>query len=174
MNSQINKKVCICGKGEHEFDINTTTSNDVQLDTIETKDNEEREKIIDTTKINQETIVVKKEEKRTINIQKEKQEIYEWTGGIYIQIIERLQYLAAEPPELTVQFLNDLMIHRTLDNNPIQILVPIPENFIQKQGDIEVLAEKATTNNEDICPESVDLLNISNAYSIKVPAFNNL
>ena len=174
MNSQINKKVCICGKGEHEFDINTTTSNDVQLDTIETKDNEEREKIIDTTKINQETIVVKKEEKRTINIQKEKQEIYEWTGGIYIQIIERLQYLAAEPPELTVQFLNDLMIHRTLDNNPIQILVPIPENFIQKQGDIEVLAEKATANNEDICPESVDLLNISNAYSIQVPAFNNL
>ncbi len=174
MNSQINKKVCICGKGEHEFDINTTTSNDVQLDTIETKDNEEREKIIDTTKINQETIVIKKEEKRTINIQKEKQEIYEWTGGIYIQIIERLQYLAAEPPELTVQFLNDLMIHRTLDNNPIQILVPIPENFIQKQGDIEVLAEKATTNNEDICPESVDLLNISNAYSIQVPAFNNL
>ena len=174
MNTQINKKVCICGKGEHEFDINTTTSNDVQLDTIETKDNEEREKIIDTTKINQETIVVKKEEKRTINIQKEKQEIYEWTGGIYIQIIERLQYLAAEPPELTVQFLNDLMIHRTLDNNPIQILVPIPENFIQKQGDIEVLAEKATANNEDICPESVDLLNISNAYSIQVPAFNNL
>ena len=174
MNTQINKKVCVCGKGEHEFDINTTTSNDVQLDTIETKDNEEREKIIDTTKINQETIVVKKEEKRTINIQKEKQEIYEWTGGIYIQIIERLQYLAAEPPELTVQFLNDLMIHRTLDNNPIQILVPIPENFIQKQGDIEVLAEKATTNNEDICPESVDLLNISNAYSIQVPAFNNL
>ena len=174
MNTQINKKVCICGKGEHEFDINTTTSNDVQLDTIETKDNEEREKIIDTTKINQETIVVKKEEKRTINIQKEKQEIYEWTGGIYIQIIERLQYLAAEPPELTVQFLNDLIIHRTLDNNPIQILVPIPENFIQKQGDIEVLAEKATTNNEDICPESVDLLNISNAYSIQVPAFNNL
>ena len=143
MNTQINKKVCICGKGEHEFDINTTTSNDVQLDTIETKDNEEREK-------------------------------YEWTGGIYIQIIERLQYLAAEPPELTVQFLNDLMIHRTLDNNPIQILVPIPENFIQKQGDIEVLAEKATANNEDICPESVDLLNISNAYSIQVPAFNNL
>ena len=174
MNTQINKKVCVCGKGEHEFDINTTTSNDVQLDTIETKDNEEREKIIDTTKINQETIVIKKEEKRTINIQKEKQEIYEWTGGIYIQIIERLQYLAAEPPELTVQFLNDLMIHRTLDNNPIQILVPIPENFIQKQGDIEVLAEKATANNEDICPESVDLLNISNAYSIQVPAFNNL
>ena len=41
MNTQINKKVCVCGKGEHEFDINTTTSNDVQLDTIETKDNEE-------------------------------------------------------------------------------------------------------------------------------------
>ena len=174
INTQINKKVCICGKGEHEYEINTTTSNDVQLDTIETKDNEEREKIIDTSKINQETIVIKKEEKRTIHIEKEKHEIYEWTGGIYIQIIERLQYLAAEPPELTVQFLNDILIHRTLDNNPIHILVPIPENFIQKQGDLEVLAEEKATNNEDICPESVDLLNISNAYSIQVPAFNNL
>ena len=174
INTQINKKVCICGKGEHEFEINTTTSNDVQLDTIETKDNEEKEKIIDTSKINQETIVIKKEERRTINIEKEKHEIYKWTGGIYIQIIERLQYLAAEPPELTVHFLNDIMINRTLDNNPIQILVPIPENFIQKQGDLEVLAEEKATNNEDICPESVDLLNISNAYSIQVPAFNNL
>ena len=66
------------------------------------------------------------------------------------------------------------MIHRTLNNNPIKILVPIPENFIQKQGDLEVLAEEKATNNEDICPESVDLLNISNAYSIQVPAFNNL
>ena len=174
MNSQINKKVCICGKGDHEFEINMTTSNDVQLDTIETKDNEEREKIIDTTKINQETIVIKNEERRTINIEQEKHEVYEWTGGIYIQIIERLQYLAAEPPELHVQFLNDMMINRTLNNNPIKILVPIPENFIQKQGYLEVLAEEKATNNEDICPESVDLLNISKAYSIQVPAFNNL
>ena len=171
INTQINKKVCTCGKGE--FEINTTTSNDVLLDTIETKDNEEKEKIIDTTKINQETIVIKKEEKRTINIKKEKEEVYEWTGGIYIQIIERLQYLAAEPPQLSVQFLNDLMIHRTLDNNPIQILVPIPENFIQKQGDLEVLAEEKN-NNQEICPENVDLLNISHAYSIPVPEFNNL
>ena len=174
INTQINKKVCTCGKGEHEFEINTTTSNDVQLDTIETKDNEEKEKIIDTTKINQETIVIKKEERTTINIEKERQEVYEWTGGIYIQIIERLQYLAAEPPELTVQFLNDLMIDRTLDNNPIHILVPIPENFIQKQGDLEVLAEEKADNNENICPENVDILNISRAYSITVPAFNNL
>ena len=37
--------------------------------------------------MNQETIVIKKEEKRAINIKKEKEEIYEWTGGIYIQIM---------------------------------------------------------------------------------------
>ena len=173
INTQINKKVCTCGKGEHELEINTTTSNDVQLDTIETKDNAENEKIINTTKMNQETIVIKKEEKRAINIKKEKEEIYEWTGGIYIQIIERLQYLAAEPPQLAVQFLSDLMIHRTFDNKPIRILVPIPENLIQKQGDLEVLAEEKNTNQE-FCPENVDLLNISHAYSIPVPEFNNL
>ena len=60
-----------------------------------------------------------------------------------------------------------------MDNKPIQVLIPIPENFIQKQGELEVLSDQK--NKEDnLCPENVDLLNISNAYSILVPSFNNL
>ena len=164
----INKKVCICGKGDHEAEIiNTTASNnEFQVETIETKDEEDKEKIENEQKFFNKEILIQ-------SISNEKRETLSWTGDIYIQIIERLQYLAAEPPLLTVQFLNDLMIDRTLDNKPIHILIPVPENFIQKQGEFEVLSEQK--NREDnLCPENVDLLNISNAYSIQVPSFNNL
>ena len=65
------------------------------------------------------------------------------------------------------------MIDRTLDSRPIQVLIPIPDNFIQKQNQFEVLAEQGSRE-EDLCPENVELLNISNAYSIPVPGFNNL
>jgi len=168
LNLNINKKVCICGKGDHEAEIiNTTASNnEFQVETIETKDEEDKEKIENEQKFFNKEILIQ-------SISNEKREALSWTGDIYIQIIERLQYLAAEPPLLTVQFLNDIMIDRTLDNKPIHILIPVPENFIQKQGEFEVLSEQK--NREDnLCPENVDLLNISNAYSIQVPSFNNL
>ena len=104
-----------------------------------------------------------------------------WSGDNYIQVIERLQFLAAEPPELRVQFLNDMMINRTIDREPINVLIPIPDNYIQKQGVFEVISEQKEKKeeeeedlNKDLCPENVDLLNISNAYSIPVPSFNNL
>ena len=72
------------------------------------------------------------------------------------------------------------MINRTINKEPIQVLIPIPDNYIQKQGELEVLAEPKEEKeeerdlNEDLCPENVDLLNISHAYSIAVPSFNNL
>ena len=167
INTKINKKVCICGKGEHYLDINTTTSNDVQLDTIETKDNEEQ--IEEISKIRQEQIKIKKEE--IIEVQHKKEKI-EWTGDLFIQVMERIQYLAAEPPKISVQFLNDIMINRTINNEPIHILVPVPDNLIQKQGYLEVLAEEK--QKEELCPENIELLNISNAYSIQVPSFDDL
>ena len=171
ININLNKKVCICGKGDHEAEIiNTAASNnEFQVETIETKDEEDKEKFEHEQRLFNKEITI-----RSQSIQKEKrEEVLSWTGDIYIQIIERLQYLAAEPPLLSVQFLNDLIINRTVDNKPIQVLIPIPENFIQKQGELEVLSEEK--NKEDnLCPENVDLLNISNAYSIQVPSFNNL
>lgn len=182
INKKIYKKECTCGKGDHEYEINTATTNDVQLDTIETKDNEDKENIEELTKINkkeQEQSIIKKDKEIKVDIkqleqleQKKKEEI-SWNGDIFIQIMERLQYLAAKPPELTVQFPNDMMINRTIYNGPISILIPIPENYIQKQGFFEVLPEVKNPG-EGICPENVDLLNISNAYSIQIPAFNNL
>lgn len=182
INKKIYKKECTCGKGDHEYEINTATTNDVQLDTIETKDNEDKENIEELTKISkkeQEQSIIKKDKEIKVDIkqleqlEQKKEEEISWNGDIFIQIMERLQYLAAKPPELTVQFPNDMMINRTLYNGPINILIPIPENYIQKQGFFEVLPEVKDPL-EGICPENVDLLNISNAYSIQIPAFNNL
>ena len=182
INKKIYKKECTCGKGDHEYEINTATTNDVQLDTIETKDNEDKENIEELTKISkkeQEQSIIKKDKEIKVDIkqleqlEQKKEEEISWNGDIFIQIMERLQYLAAKPPELTVQFPNDMMINRTIYNGPISILIPIPENYIQKQGFFEVLPEVKNPG-EGICPENVDLLNISNAYSIQIPAFNNL
>lgn len=182
INKKIYKKECTCGKGDHEYEINTATTNDVQLDTIETKDNEDKENIEELTKISkkeQEQSIIKKDKEIKVDIkqleqlEQKKEEEISWNGDIFIQIMERLQYLAAKPPELTVQFPNDMMINRTIYNGPISILIPIPENYIQKQGFFEVLPEVKDPL-EGICPENVDLLNISNAYSIQIPAFNNL
>ena len=173
-NAKISKKVCICGRGDQEAElINTTTSNnEFQVETLETKDEEEKERFDKIKRIKEEKILIKKEQ--IIKSQEHAQdEIASWTADIFIQIIERLQYLAAQPPLLHIQCLKDLMIDRTLDNKPIQVLIPIPDNFIQKQSQFEVLAEQGTRN-EDLCPENVELLNISHAYSIPVPGFNNL
>ena len=77
--------------------------------------------------------------------------------------------------------MNDMMINPTINRDPIQVLIPIPNNYIQKQGVLEILSEQKEKKeeeekdlNEDLCPENVDLLNISNAYSIPAPSFNNL
>ena len=73
----------------------------------------------------------------------EKREIREgiyWNiDDLFIQVMERLQYLAAEPPQLYVQFPHDLMIERTI--RPIKVLIPIPESFIQQQDHFEVIAK---------------------------------
>jgi hypothetical protein len=124
---------------------------------------------------------------------KESQEVENlWTGENHVQVIERMQFLITDPPELSVQFLNDMMINRTENNNPIQVLLPIPDNYIQKQQELAVIADEKDKiiseesedeqeilrnkllANEDLCPENVDLLNISHAYSTPVPSFNNL
>ena len=152
---------------------------------MQTTDYEDKEINKNVTKIvNKEINIIRKEIreqiKKELNQEKENKQI-SWNGENYIQVIERLQFLTEEPPELRVQFLNDMMINRTINRDPIQVLIPIPNNYIQKQGVLEVLSEQKEKKeeeekdiNEDLCPENVDLLNISNAYSIPSPSFNNL
>ena len=174
----------------------TTSYNELP---IQTTDFEEKgkENQIEINEVNEENeININNQINQEFNIKRNIKEIQEvenlWTGENHIQVIERMQFLIEDPPELSVQFLNDMMINKTENNNPIQILLPIPDNFIQKQQELAVIADEKDKiaseesedeqevlrnkllANEDICPENVDLLNISHAYSTPVPSFNNL
>jgi len=98
---------------ENVNSVNTTISNNsYQVQITESDDNEKREI---------------------------REGIYWNIDDLFIQVMERLQYLAAEPPQLYVQFPHDLMIERTI--RQIKILIPIPESFIQQQDHFEVIAE---------------------------------
>ncbi len=172
-------------KMQYSSNMITTSYNELP---IQTTDNENREINVantNVTKIESKEIInirkeIREQIKRELNEEQENEQV-SWNGENYIQVIERLQFLTDEPPELRVQFMNDMMINRTINRDPIQVLIPIPENYIQKQGVLEVLSEQKEKKeeeerdlNENLCPENVDLLNISNAYSIPVPSFNNL
>ena len=80
-----------------------------------------------------------------------------WSGGLYVQKREGLQYLAPESPQLYVQFPDDMMIHRTI--NPIKLLIPIPENYIQSQDHFEILTKDvANKSYQDLSKDNFDLL----------------
>ena len=101
---------------ENVNSVNTTISNNsLQVQITESDDNEKNET---------------------------REGIYWNLSDLFIQVMERLQYLAAEPPQLYVQFPTDLMIERTINNNPIRILIPIPDNYIQQQDHFEVIAKE--------------------------------
>ena len=201
---EINTNYCTCGQN-HRSTLDSSGKNAKIIQTrystnmintsnnefpLQTTDYEEREirhrknivKKVVNTEINIEVIRKQVREKIRQEIKEEReknQEQYLWNGENYIQVIERLQYLSSPAPPLCVQFLNDMMIKKTENTGPIQVLIPIPDNYIQKQGELAVLGEQKEPEeekdiNEDLCPENVDLLNISHAYSIPVPSFNNL
>ena len=162
----------------------TTSNNELP---IQTTDFEEREinrknlvKKVINTQINIDIVRKEVREKIKQDLKEQKERNHEqitWNGENYIQVIERLQYLTVQPPTLKVQFLNDMMIKRTIIRAPIHILSPIPDNYIQKQEIFQVLSEQKEEKEEEkieLCPENVDILNISHAYSIQVPLFNNL
>ena len=160
----------------NEFPIQTT-----DYDERETRHRKNIVKKIVNTEINIEVIRQQVREKIRQEIKEEKERHQEqtlWNGENYIQIIERLQYLSSPAPPLRVQFLNDMMINKTINTGPIQVLIPIPDNYIEKQEELAFYAEQKEKEEEvvgeELCPENVDLLNISQAYSIPVPSFNNL
>ena len=64
-----------------------------------------------------------------------------WDYELFIQVIERIQYLAAEPPKLFVQFPDDMLIHRAVNNTKIRLLIPLPDNYVQQQDHFEVLSK---------------------------------
>ena len=77
-----------------------------------------------------------------------------WNKESYVQVMERLQYLAAEPPKLRVQFPNDLMITRTII--PIKILLPIPDNYIQSQDHFEIISKEKPKKEKPVVEKPVE------------------
>lgn len=152
------KSMCTCNKfiGQ-QFDKKqfATSSNEIQMET--TSSEEKKAKL----EQNEEEIINE-------NIQAT------WSGDNYIQNIERLQYLAAGAPELQIQFLNDMYINPSVvPRGPIQVIIPLPENYIQKQDTIEVIQEEQKKY-EGLCGENVDFLRISKAYPTPVSSFKHL
>ena len=86
-----------------------------------------------------------------------------------------LEFLADDKKELSVQYMNDMSVKNELTKEKVQILIPIAENFIVKQGSLllegveipsEIYAQATTeltfpaeSKTELVCPENVDILN---------------
>ena len=178
----------------------TTSYNELPIQTTDYEDKEREGK--GNRKIKQEInevneINIKKqinEEINTEEIDENEETQVSWSGENYTQVIERMQFLVRGRQELSVQFLNDMIINATQKKGPIHILLRIPDFHMVKQDDLEIISteedklkmKKEETDielevlrnkinlNEELCPENVDLLNISHAYSTVSPSFNNL
>ena len=140
INLKRKEKVCTCSEIKH---IKSTTSENLNtLNSVNTNDSDQ-------------------EQKSDIEVKNLKYE-YEnmlWSGALYMQEREGLQYLAAEGPQLFVQFPDNMMIHRTINLNPIRILVPIPENFVQSQDHFEILTKGvASKSYKDLTQDNFDIL----------------
>ena len=179
----------------------TTSYNELPIQTTDYEDKEREGKgnrKINEININESNeINIKKQINQEINteeIDENEETRVSWSGENYTQVIERMQFLVRGTPELSVQFLNDMIINATEKKGPIHILLRIPDFHVVKQDDLEIISteedklkmkkkeidleQEALRNkiniNEELCPENVDLLNISHAYSTVSPNFNNL
>ena len=191
MNSSDKKNVTI---SYNELPIQTTDYEDKEK---EGKGNEKLKQEINEVNETNEINIKKKfiQEINTEEMDENEETQISWSGENYTQVIERMQFLVRGTPELSVQFLNDMIINATEKKGPIHILLRIPDFHVVKQDDLEiisteedkqkmkkkeidVLEQEALRNkinlNEELCPENVDLLNISHAYSTATPSFNNL
>ena len=115
-----------------------------------------------------------------------------WRRRCVGQNNESLQILATEKPELIAQCVQDMQVLQ--EPKPVQILMPIPRNEIDYALGLEIYGgsdkskKKKLSEEEEmalrnarrlkaqmaICPESIDTLNISKAYSTIIPQFENL
>ena len=182
----------------------TTSYNELPIQTTDYEDKEKegkgkekiRQEINEVNEINEINIRKKiNQEVNTEEINENEETQISWSGENYAQVIERMQFLVRDSPELSVQFLNDMIINASEKKGPIHILLRIPDYHVVKQDDLEIISTEEDKKlvkkkeedieqvevlknkvnlNEKLCPENVDLLNISHAYSTAVPSFNDL
>ena len=102
--------------------------------------------------------------KKKINLNKNN-----WNKRCVGQNNENLQIIAAEKPELLMQCVQDLKVIQ--EPRPVQILLPIVPNEIDYPLGLEIYGKEKKVF---ICPENVENLNVSKAYSKIEPHFENL
>ena len=102
--------------------------------------------------------------KKKINLNKNN-----WNKRCVGQNNENLQIIAAEKPELLMQCVQDIKVIQ--EPRPVQILLPIVPNEIDYPLGLEIYGKEKKVF---ICPENVENLNVSKAYSKIEPHFENL
>ena len=102
--------------------------------------------------------------KKKINLNKNN-----WNKRCVGQNNENLQIIAAERPELLMQCVQDIKVIQ--EPRPVQIILPIVPNEIDYPLGLEIYGKEKKVF---ICPENVENLKVSKAYSKIEPHFENL
>ena len=84
----------------------------------------------------------------------------QWNKKCVGQNNENIQILAAEKPELLIQCVQDIKVIQ--EPKPVQVLMPIVPNEIDYPLGLEIYGKEKKVL---ICPENVENLNVSKAYS---------
>ncbi len=90
----------------------------------------------------------------------ETSKIKQWNKKCVGQNNENIQILAAEKPELLIQCVQDIKVIQ--EPKPVQVLMPIVPNEIDYPLGLEIYGKEKKVL---ICPENVENLNVSKAYS---------
>ena len=93
----------------------------------------------------------------------------EWNETCVGQNNENLQIFPREKPELLVQCVQDIKVIQ--EPKPVQILIPVVPYEIDYPLGLEIYGKQKKVF---ICPENVDNLDVSKAYSKIEPHFENL
>ena len=179
------EKKCICGlsnkiSGANQVKIKSTTINTSKYKSS----SNEQKSLIERKKISLEVGAnkcncglsgkssIQKESKTSftkIQIEKMRKLKEEWNKRIVGQNNENLQIIAAEKPELMIQCVQDINVIQ--EPRPVQILLPIVPNEIDYPLGLEIYGQEKKVA---ICPENVENLDVSKAYSTIKPKFENL
>ena len=194
-NSDIQKNLqelkCTCGEGQNQNctcgkSSAITGTNQIKIKTTTTSST----KYNNSVNINNQNIINEKKEismstegkvcncaqrlkvsSQTTNINIEKSKILKekWNQRCVGQNNENLQILAAPQPELLIQCVQDINVIQ--EPRPVQIILPVVPNEIDYPLGLEIYGKEKKVL---ICPENVENLDVSKAYSTIKPQFENL
>ena len=175
--AQAEAQICNCNKGTiHTTNIKQTQTQNQNKNQISSVRKVENYSYLSSnknsssdvnTRITQKTTITKTK----ININKNVSKA-EWNKRCVDQNNENLQIIAPEKPQLIAQCVQEMQVIQK--PMPVQILLPIEQNEIDYPLGLEIYGKKKEEKKVLICPENIENLNVSKAYSTIVPQFENL